>query len=96
METKQLILIDQFCTHYNVEPAFLESLQESGLVEVIVLDEIKYLAHEQLRDVEKMIRLHDELGINIEGIDAVLSLLERIDRMQQELIATQNRLRMFE
>lgn len=96
METKDLILIEQFCTHHDVEFSFINSLHEFGLIEVVELNDAKYLANEQLRDVEKMIRLHYELDINMEGIDAISNLLKQIDNLQKELITTQNKLRLFD
>ncbi len=96
METKDLILIEQFCTHHDIEFSFINSLHEFGLIEVVELNDVKYLANEQLRDVEKMIRLHYELDINMEGIDAISNLLKQIDNLQKELITTQNKLRLFD
>jgi hypothetical protein len=43
-----------------------------------------------------MIHFHYELNINIEGIDAISNLLKQVNALQQELIATKNRLRLFE
>jgi MerR HTH family regulatory protein len=40
--------------------------------------------------------LHYELDINLEGIDAIATLLKKIDALEQELIATKNKLRVFE
>jgi len=96
METRDLILIEQFCTHHDIEFSFINSLHEFGLIEVIELNDAKYLANEQLKDVEKMMRLHYELDINMEGIDAISNLLKQIVDLQRELIATQNKLRLFE
>lgn len=96
METRDLILIEQFCTHHDIEFSFINSLHEFGLIEVIELNDAKYLANEQLKDVEKMMRLYYELDINMEGIDAISNLLKQIDDLQRELVAAQNRLRLFE
>ena len=96
METKDLILIEQFCTHHDIEFSFINSLHEFGLIEVVELNDAKYLANEQLRDVEKMMRLHYELDINLEGIDAISNLLKQIGNLQKELIAAQNKLRLFD
>ena len=96
METKNLILIEQLCSLHNIEVSFINSLHEFGLIEVVVIEDTKYLSHEQLKDVEKMMRLHYELDINMEGVDAITNLLLQIDDLQQELIAAKNRLRLFE
>ena len=96
METKDLILIDEFCEHHNVEFSFINSLDEFGLIEVVVIEDNKYLSHEQLKDIEKMMRLHYDLDINVEGIDAISKLLTRIDNLQQQLIVMKNKLRRFD
>ena len=96
MERTNLILIEQFCTHHNVEISFIHSLQDFGLIEVVVIDESKYIPHEQLPDIEKMVRLHYDLDINMEGIDAISNLLKQIDSLKQELRATKNKLGLYE
>jgi signal transduction histidine kinase len=96
MENKKLILIEQFCKHHEIEFSFINSLQEFGLIEIVVFENEKYIPEEQLNDVEKMIRLHYELEINMQGIDAVFSLLKQINDLQQELTAAKNKLRLFE
>ncbi len=96
MEKTNLILIEQFCSHYNVEISFISSLQEFGLIEVVVVDNSTYIPHEQLPDIEKMIRLHYDLEINMEGIDAIANLLKQINELKKELSITQNKLSLFD
>ena len=96
METNNLILIEQLCIHHNIEFSFINTLQEFGLIEVIIIEDNKYLANEKIKDVEKMMRLHFELDINMEGIDAISNLLQQIDNLQKELLNTKNKLRLYE
>ena len=96
METNNLIQIEQFCSHHNAEFSFIKSLHELGLIDIVVIEDNRYLPTEQLKDVEKMIHFHYELNINIEGIDAVSNLLKQVDALQQELIVTKTKLRFFE
>lgn len=96
METKDLILIEHFCMHNEIEFSFIESLQKFGLIEIITQDDDKYFATEHLNDIEKMTRLHFELDINMEGIDAVSQLLKKIHLLQSELISAHNKLRIYE
>lgn len=96
METENLITIRQFCVVHDIADSFILSLNEFGLVEIVTVEQEQYLHLEQLRDIEKMIRLHYDLNINIEGIDTINSLLRKIDSMQQELVAARNRLRLYE
>jgi hypothetical protein len=96
METNNLILIEQLCIHHNIEFSFINTLQEFGLIEVIIIEDNKYIANEKIKDIEKMMRLHFELDINMEGIDAISNLLLQIDNLQKELISTKNKLRLYE
>lgn len=96
METENLILIDKVCSHHNIEVSFVSALQEYGLIEVVEVADQRFLSNEQLRDFEKIIRLHYELNINLEGIDAIAHLLQRIDHLQQELVAAKNKLMLLD
>ncbi|SHL14759.1 chaperone modulator CbpM [Flavobacterium chilense] len=96
MNSKNLIQIKQFCLYHEIENTFISELHNYGLVNIIVLEEDEYLQPEQLPAVEKMIRLHYDLKINLEGIDAIANLLNKIEALQQNLTATQNKLRLYE
>jgi hypothetical protein len=96
METADLVLAGEFCTHHHISYAFIAGLQEAGLVEITVVDEQQFLHVEQLRELEKMIRLHTELDINTEGVEAISYLLQRVNHLQQELRTTKQRLSWYE
>lgn len=96
MNSKNLIQIKQFCVYHEIENSFIMELKNYGLVEIITEDADEYFHTKQLPDIEKMIRLHYDLKINMEGIDAIAHLLKRIESLQQNLITAQNKLRLFE
>jgi pyridoxine 5'-phosphate synthase PdxJ len=96
MNTDNLIRIEFFCEQYNVELAFINSLHEFGLINVMVVEDSKYLSHEDLKGIEKLVRLHYELGINMEGIDVISNLLHQIADLQQELTAAKNKTRSWD
>ncbi len=96
MKNEELIAVTQLCTHYQIEFSFVNSLAELGLIETILVEQTPYLSHNQIRDLEKLIRLHEELEINLEGIDVIYHLLKKVDQQQVELNALRNRLRLYE
>lgn len=96
MEVQEFISINQLCSTYQVEVSFFNELNEVGLIKITTIEEVPYLHQALLSDIEKMIRMHHELAINIEGIDVVCNLLQKVADLQNELIATQNRLRLYE
>ncbi|MEZ4792623.1 MAG: chaperone modulator CbpM [Gelidibacter sp.] len=96
MNTKHLIPIATLCKHYKVETAFFTGLKEHGLIEITQV-KTSYCIHEDhLQNLEKMIRLHQDLHLNFEGIDTVFNLLERIEDLQSELQSAKKRLGIYE
>lgn len=96
METTHLISIQQFCTHYNVPASFITALNEYELVEITITDNENYLKTNQLNDVEKMMRLHFDLDINLEGIDAIYNLLKQVEDLQSQITSLRNKLNLYE
>jgi len=90
---QQLISTDDFCTLYQVEYSFINTLQQHGLIEIITIDETTFIDHDHLKNIEKLVRLHYELEINIEGIEAITCLLQKVTGMQNEIIALKNQVR---
>ncbi|MCB0533372.1 MAG: chaperone modulator CbpM [Lewinellaceae bacterium] len=96
MKQSNLIELHKLCTYYNVELAFFTNLNDYGLIEIETREAAQFVHQDNLPDLEKMIRLHHELGINFEGIDTIFHLLEKIDLLQEELLDAQNRLQALE
>ena len=96
MTTTTLISTRNFCSWHQVEYTFISSLREAGLVEITVIDQDEYIPETQLQKLEKMIRLHHDLDINIAGIEAITHLLERIEAIQNEIRILRNRLSRYE
>ena len=96
MQTEYLITVEEFCANYNIEISFISSLQQTGLIEIPDIKETGFIDPEQLPQLEKFVRLYYDLDINLEGIETVNHLLERIDSMHNEIIVLKNRLRLYE
>lgn len=95
MKKSSLIRIEQVCTNCKVDLSFIQSLHELGHVELIVESNDFYIVEDQLKSLESLIYFHTELQINVEGIDAIAHLLKKIETLQNELIAAQNKLNLF-
>jgi hypothetical protein len=96
MNIENLIAIPILCTHYKVELSFFNNLSEMGLLEIKTIEETQYIHPDAIYEIEKMIRMHQELDVNTAGIDVVFNLLQKIEDLQNELISTKNRLRLYE
>ncbi|MEN9907366.1 MAG: hypothetical protein RLZZ540_507 [Bacteroidota bacterium] len=96
MSTENFIPIDTLCQHYKLEISFFNNLNENGLVDIELVDNIQYIHKDSIYEIEKIVRMHKELDVNIEGIDIVLNLLQKIDALQTELHSVRNRLLLYE
>ncbi|GER58256.1 chaperone modulator CbpM [Patiriisocius marinus] len=96
MSLENFIPLDNLCTHYKVEMSFFRTLNEIGLIEITTVEQSLCVHKDKASDVEKIIRMHNELDINPEGIDTIFNLLEKINSLQSELVSVKNRLRLYE
>lgn len=96
MEKEQLVSIQQVCTHYNIAVSFMTSLEEHGLIEITTIEQTQFVPVDKIKDIERIWHMHDELEINLPGIEAITHLLHQMESMQLELIALKNRLSRYQ
>ena len=96
MRSEELIPADEICVRYQVERQFVSSLYESGIIEIVTVQETEYIHCDHLADFEKMMRLHKELDINLEGLEAISHLLRQIQELQKDNMRLKNRLGLYE
>jgi hypothetical protein len=96
MQTEYLIAVDEFCTIHNVDVSFISSLKQTGLIEVTTIKEAGFIKAAQLKQLEKFIRFYYEMDINVEGIETITHLLQRISNLQEENTRLRNTLRLYE
>ena len=90
MEREDMIPAKDFCLYHNIEYSFIASLEDSGLITVTSVEESAFIPAEELDKLEKFVRLHYELEINIEGIETIYHLLQKIEQMQREILQLRN------
>jgi hypothetical protein len=96
METAEMIAADEFCVHHHIEISFIHSLNDRGLLEVSLVDEKIFLPNDQLCQLEKMVRWHYEMEINLEGIETIHHLLQQMGQMQRQISQLSNKLQIYE
>jgi len=96
MQTPKLIPANEFCQHHEIEVSFLQSLDEFGLITITSREESLYIDEDEMNEIEKMIRLHYDLNINLEGIDAITQILKRMETLHNELTQLKTKLALFE
>ena len=91
----ELIIVSEYCNKCHIEPTFIDRLQEGGLIDIQTENGERFLLFSQLPDVERYSRMYYDLSINMEGIDAIHHLLERMEEMQKEIHSLRSRLKVF-
>ncbi|MFD2552008.1 chaperone modulator CbpM [Bizionia sediminis] len=96
MKTPNVITIAEFCTYHKIPESFILDLEAQELVTVRRDFEQPCIPITDIQTVEKLIRFHFEMDINIEGIHAISNLLDKMERLQSEVQSLQNKLAFYE
>lgn len=96
MKKERHIRAIEFCSANNIDPSFIVSIYDSGLIDAERSGEEIYIPSGQLPIIEKIMMLHFDLDINLEGIETILYLLKRSEELQNEIITLKNRLRLYD
>lgn len=94
--TQDFIMADEFCAIHQLEISFIHSLKDHGMIETIFVDQSLCIYADELPRLEQIVRLHRDLDVNIEGIEVINDLLERIEEMQEEIARLKKRLDLYE
>lgn len=84
MENTLFNIID-ICHSHKMETTFIRELHANGLIEMIILESEAYIDESQLPRLEKYANLYYDLQLNMEGLEIVENLLNRIRDLQQEI-----------
>ncbi|MCC8145369.1 MAG: chaperone modulator CbpM [Bacteroidales bacterium] len=90
------IIIKEYLQLGNVDQQFISLLEENDLIHIYEIENERFLHYDELADIERYARMYYDLSINIEGIDAIHHLLERINQLQNEMKDLRNQLRFLE
>lgn len=96
METTEMILATEFCMHHQIEMSFIYSLKNSGLLVTVIIEEQLYIPVNELKSLESMLLFYNTLDINLEGIETVTYLLQKINNLQQQILELNNKLSVYE
>lgn len=96
MEKATYIFIEEFCNHHNIEVSLVHRLVEFEILTIEKKEEKEMIKISELPKLEKMVRLHQELEINPEGLQAIHHLLIQVTNLQDEIKLLRRKLHRFE
>ncbi len=82
---QELISVSEYCTIHRIDVTFVEMLAESGLVKLVSVRRKRYIPHDALRTIERMVNWHYELEVNAEGLEVADLLYQRVLALQEEV-----------
>ncbi|WP_058534706.1 chaperone modulator CbpM [Legionella saoudiensis] len=76
----------EVCLKYNIPKQLLSEMMEHGLFSntSTELEQLR-LNQKELHKIESAFRLHRDLGINLPGVVLAIELLEKIEKLNEEL-----------
>jgi len=79
------ISIETFCEFHQVKHEQIHAFIEFGIVEIKRVEEVVIIPEEQVEHLERCLRLTNDLGVNMEGLEVITNMRGKMLRMQQEL-----------
>jgi hypothetical protein len=67
-----------------------------GLTRLAVVQQVIYIPSDELTELERIMRLHFDLEINLEGVEVITRLLQKLNDLNEEKRILQNRLLLYE
>lgn len=80
-----LYVISVVAKRLEVHPQTLRLYERLGLVRPQRRGNIRLFSDADIARLEQILRLRDDLGVNLAGIEVILNLLDRLEELQQEL-----------
>ena len=96
MKPTNHISIHTFCQYHGIESRLIFTFQELGLVEIVEEDTELYLEEEKLSRLEQIVRLYKDLDLSPEGVEVVIGLLGKIEKLQEEKLILTRKLQKWE
>lgn len=95
MGAKNYISIRQVCQHYGIDEAFILILRDYEVIRIKHIDDTPQMHQRDLPGLERMLRLHQDLKINPEGLQAIHHLLQKMDRLHEEINTLKRKLNRY-
>ena len=96
MEEKVLVNVKEIMIHHQLDETFINQVESYQLVSFVIKNSQKFIIAEEMPRMEKIIRLHYDLEINMEGIEVIKNILDKMEALQDEVRKLQNRLNIYE
>ena len=95
MGEQEYISVSTFCSSHQLNVEFIHSLQEFELIHLEQRDELVFPAND-LQKLEQWVHMHFAMDINLEGLQAIDHLLDKMHELQNQVAQLRNKLSFYE
>ena len=96
MDSENYIQIELYCKQTETPLKFIDDLLEFDMIEVQRIEDKIYVQPHYIVEIERVYRLREDLGINMEGIDTLNHMLQKMNRLEREVKLLRDRLTIYE
>jgi len=83
-QNEPIYLISVVSKMIDMHPQTLRMYERQGLIKPKRVGSVRMFSASDIKRLQQIVRLRDELGVNAAGIVVILNLLEQIDDLQTE------------
>jgi MerR family transcriptional regulator/heat shock protein HspR len=85
MQETRIIYLREVAEHCGLGVSVIEELMEQGLLAEYPEKEADFFTDTDIEFLQRVRRLQDTLGVNLEGIEIILNMREQIIKLQEEM-----------
>ena len=85
-KTKKIYYLDQIIKITNFTEEELKRIEDEGLIEIRIENNVRYFLDEDLEKLRFIKMLMDEFEINLPGIDVILHMRQKMIELQNNFI----------
>jgi len=78
------IAIEEFCRHHGIEVTVIREFADFGLMQLTVEENREFVSDADVKRLERMLRLFQDLGVNKEGVEIILNMRNELKRLRRE------------
>lgn len=82
---KEGIQIEVFCKFHNVDIQLVYSFIDNGFVEIVKESEATFIPESDVENLERCVRLTNDLGVNLAGLEVIHNMRSRMIELRREL-----------
>lgn len=79
------IQIEVFCEFHNIDVQFIYAIIDSGFVDIVKEKDQILIPNTSIDKLERCVRLSNDLGVNIEGLEVINNMRLKIIELRKEV-----------